>query len=59
MSNGTKEDVYTLAGGDAVFQWPSQISQEECDDLKEWFGLLQKKLVRSVTEDVELPPSDN
>lgn len=47
-----KEDVFTLAEGDAVLQWPSAISKESYDDLKDWLALILRKIERQAqTED--------
>ena len=53
---GMKEDVFTLAEGDAVLQWPTTISQESYVDLKDWLGLMLRKIERQALADDE--PSD-
>lgn len=50
-SRGTKEDVYTLSGGDAVLQWPESISEEEYEEIADWLQLLLKKMKRSIGEE--------
>ena len=52
MATGTNEDVYTLATGDVVLQWPDRITPEEAEDLDDWLEIMKRKLKRSVvTED--------
>lgn len=48
---GMKEDVFTLAEGDAVLQWPSSISQESYVDLKDWLDLMLRKIERQAVAD--------
>ena len=47
MTAGTKEDVFTLAEGDVVLQWPSQISKESVQDFEDWIGLIVRKVKRA------------
>jgi hypothetical protein len=47
---GMKEDVFSLKEGDAVLQWPAQISAESYQDLEDWTKLLLRKIKRSVVE---------
>ena len=46
---GMKEDVFSLKEGDAVFQWPGQISQESYEDLEAWTELVLRKVKRHIT----------
>ena len=46
-----KEDVFTLAEGDAVLQWPTTISPESYADLKDWLGLMLRKIERQARAD--------
>jgi hypothetical protein len=48
MATGSKEDVFTLASGDAVLQWPERITSDEYEDLEGWLQLMLRKLKRSV-----------
>ena len=41
-----KEDVFTLAEGDAVLQWPAPISPESYTDLKDWLDIMLRKIER-------------
>ena len=49
-----KEDVFTLAEGDAVLQWPTTISPESYTDLKDWLDLMLRKIERQAQLDDEL-----
>ncbi|MCC7421501.1 MAG: hypothetical protein IT428_14550 [Planctomycetaceae bacterium] len=53
---GRKQDVYTLEEGDVILQWPSRLSRESYDEVKDWFDLLLRKLNRAVGVD---KPSDD
>ena len=48
---GMKEDVFTLAEGDAVLHWPTTISPESYIDLKDWLGLMLRKIERQAQAD--------
>ncbi len=46
-----QEFVVPLSDGSrAVFQWPSALSKEDVDDLKDSLKILERKISRSVTE---------
>ena len=45
---GTKQDVFTLEEGQAVLQWPSSLSADSYEDLKDWVTLALRKIKRSV-----------
>lgn len=53
---GRKQDVYTLPEGDVTLHWPSRLSRESYDEVKDWFDLLLRKLNRAVGVD---KPSDD
>jgi hypothetical protein len=48
---GMKEDVFTLAEGDVVFQWPERLSEASYDDLQAWTELLLRKIKRNVVSE--------
>jgi hypothetical protein len=33
-----KQEVFTLAEGDVVLQWPSELSMESYTDFKDWLN---------------------
>lgn len=45
---GMKEDVFTLAEGDVVLQWPERLSMESFADLESWVGIMLRKIKRNV-----------
>ena len=46
-----QEFVVPLSEGSrAVFQWPTTLSQEDLDDLKDSLKILERKISRSVAE---------
>ena len=55
MATKTKEDVYTLATGYVVLQWPDRITPEEAEDLDDWLEIMKRKLKRSVVSQEEDP----
>jgi hypothetical protein len=47
------EDVYSLPEGRIVVQWPTPLSAESVQEIKEYLKLLERKIMRSTTK--ELP----
>jgi len=53
-----QEFVVPLSGGSrAVFQWPSSLSKEDVDDLKDSLRILERKISRSTDERADLTSS--
>lgn len=50
-----QEDVFSLAEGRVVIQWPSPLSADSVQDLKDWLKLLERKITRSTARDTENP----
>lgn len=48
MVEGQKEDVFTLDEGDAVIQWPKNMSKASFEDFESWLQLVIRKAKRSV-----------
>src|SRR5262249_3760089 len=44
-----KEDVYTLAEGDAILQWPASIGRASAEDLEAWLALVIRKIKRAAS----------
>jgi hypothetical protein len=42
-----QEDVYSLPEGRIVMQWPSALSAESVQEVKDYLNLLERKIVRS------------
>lgn len=47
---GTRQDVFSLAEGQVMIQWPSVISKESFQDFSDWLKILERKIGRSVQE---------
>jgi len=43
-----QEDVFSLSEGRASFQWPTPLSKDSIEDLKDWLKILERKISRSV-----------
>jgi hypothetical protein len=52
---GMRQEVFTLAEGDVVIQWPERISADSLEDFKDWLALLQRKISRGVVQSTSLP----
>ena len=50
---GMNSDVFTLKEGDVVLQWPTSMSPESYEDLKDWIELMTRKVRRSVQKPEE------
>lgn len=53
---GMNQDTFTLDEGQVVLQWPSRISPESYEDLKDWLDLMARKVSRAVR--AADPPQD-
>ncbi len=45
-----QEDVFSLSEGRVVIQWPSPLSAESIQDLKDWLKIVERKITRSANE---------
>ncbi len=45
-----REDVFSLAEGQVKMQWPTPLSEESIQDLKDWLKIVERKISRSVTD---------
>jgi hypothetical protein len=45
-----RQDVFSLAEGEAVIHWPTPLSLDSITDLEEWLDLVKRKIKRSATE---------
>jgi hypothetical protein len=52
-----QEDVFSLSEGRVVLQWPTPLSADSIQDLKDWLRLVERKITRSVAspEETEKP----
>ena len=46
---GVKRDVFTLAEGEAVLEWPEGLSANSYEDLEGWLELMLRKIKRSTS----------
>jgi hypothetical protein len=47
MSSGIKQDVFTLDEGQAVLQWPANLSADSFNDLRAWLEIALRKMARA------------
>jgi hypothetical protein len=43
---GMRQDVFSVAEGDAIFRWPEVLCAESIEDLKDWMDLMKRKIGR-------------
>jgi hypothetical protein len=48
QTTGVRQDVFTLAEGDAVLQWPAALTVESLQDLDDWLKVALRKIRRTV-----------
>ncbi len=48
-----RQDVFSLAEGEAVIHWPTPLSPDSITDLEEWLDLVKRKIKRSAAEPSE------
>jgi hypothetical protein len=46
-----RQDVFSLAEGQVMIQWPSVLSKESFEDIADWLKILERKIGRSVSEE--------
>ncbi|MBG9388357.1 hypothetical protein [Caenimonas aquaedulcis] len=46
---GMRQEVFSLAEGDVVVQWPAQLSKDSLQDVADWLPILERKIKRSVS----------
>jgi hypothetical protein len=56
-----RQDVFSLAEGEAVIHWPTPLSDDSIRDLEDWLELVKRKIKRSAAEvstqqQIETPP---
>lgn len=44
-----REDIFSMAEGDVVLQWPSRLTQESFNDFQDWLKLIERKAQRAVS----------
>jgi len=48
-----RQDIFSLAEGTAMIQWPMPLSEESIQDIKDWLKLVERKISRSASEPTE------
>lgn len=48
-----REDVFSLSEGQVRIQWPTPLSEESIQDLKDWLKIVERKIARSKAEEKE------
>jgi hypothetical protein len=46
-SENMREDVFSLSEGEVVLRWPTPLSAESIQDLKDWLKIVERKISRS------------
>lgn len=47
---GMRQEVFALAEGDVVIQWPARLSAESLEDFNDWLVILKRKVARAVQQ---------
>jgi hypothetical protein len=50
---GFRREVFALEGGEAILQWPAQLSAESFQDLQDWLKLILRKAERASKADLK------
>ncbi len=45
-----REDVFSLAEGEVLLRWPTPLSADSVQDLKDWLEIVQRKIARSTAK---------
>jgi hypothetical protein len=53
-----RQDVFSLAEGEAVIHWPTPLSADSIADLEEWLELVKRKIKRSAATEPADKPAD-
>lgn len=54
-----RQDIFSLAEGTVTIQWPTPLSAESVQDLKEWLRIVERKISRSVVVAEKPPQKDS
>jgi hypothetical protein len=46
-NHAMRQDVFSLTEGTVTIQWPTQLSAESIQDLKDWLKIVERKIARS------------
>ena len=53
-----QEDVFSLTEGKVTFQWPTPLSADSVQDLKDWLKILERKIARAATPPAGKPTTE-
>lgn len=51
--NRMRQDIFSINEGTVTIQWPTPLSSESIQDLKDWLKIVERKITRSVGTDKE------
>jgi hypothetical protein len=54
-----RQDIFSLSEGTVTIQWPTPLSAESIQDLKDWLTIVERKISRSVASPDEVKESPN
>jgi hypothetical protein len=55
-----RQDVFSVTEGDLVLSWPTPLSLESIEEVKDWLKIAERKIARSLSaKDDQLPKSEN
>ncbi len=43
-----KQDVFSLAEGEAILRWPTPLIADSIQDLKDWLKIVERKIARPI-----------
>lgn len=46
-----RQDIFSLSEGTVTIQWPTRLSADSIQDLKDWLKIVERKIARSATEE--------
>jgi hypothetical protein len=49
-SHNVRQDVFSLSEGNVILSWPTPLSQNSIDEIKDWLKSVERRISRSVTE---------
>lgn len=55
QKHNMRQDIFSLAEGTVTIQWPTPLSPDSIQDLKDWLTIVERKITRSVAPDKEPP----
>jgi hypothetical protein len=50
-----RQDVFSITEGDVVLSWPTPLSSDSIEEIKDWLRIAERKISRSEVTDVPLP----